>query len=315
VSAEGPDVPAAAAAAPARARTGFRWPAIPARYLSSGLITLILVVGQAFYDIVGGYERLALALGTAVLAELVLGRLLRGTWPVLLSAYISGNSVAILTKPAGGLLWPFWLGALIAISSKYVLTFRNRHLWNPTNFSICALLLLAPHSMAVLSHQWGNDQAIVYVLLAVGTLVVWRAKLLHITASYVAAFIVLAAVRAAIFGTLAEYAGYAYGARFLTEVAPLTGAMYMLLIFFMITDPRTVVGTVRGRVLVTLLIALVEFLIRLLPIAPFRGLDVLLTAPPLFALFLVGPLAMWLDLRRHAPAPAASQPAPSPAKA
>jgi len=287
---------------PASPRAGFRIPAIPAKYLSSGFITLILVVGQYFFDIIGGYDRLLLALGTAVLAELVLSRLLRGTWPVLLSAYISGNSVAILTKPAGGLLWPFWLGSLLAISSKYVLTYRNRHLWNPTNFSICALLLLAPRSMSVLSHQWGNDKSIVYILLAVGTLVVWRAKLLHITASYVFAFIALAGVRAAIFGTLPEYAGYSWLTRFTTEIAPLTGAMYMLLIFFMLTDPRTVVGTVKGRILVTVVIALVEFGIRLLPLMPWRGLDVLLTAPALFALFAIGPVALWLDLRRAAPA-------------
>jgi len=298
------------AATTAAPRTGFRLPTIPAKYLSSGLITLILVVGQWFWDIVGGYERLVLALGTALVTELLLSRVLRGTWPVLLSAYISGNSVAILTKPAGGLLWPFWLGALIAISSKYVITYRHRHLWNPTNFSICALLVIAPHSMSVLSHQWGNDPYIVYVLLAVGTLVVWRAKLLHITGSYVIAFIALAAARAAIFGALPGYEDQPWLTRFKTEVAPLTGAMYMLLIFFMITDPRTVVGTVRGRVLVTVLIALVEFLIRLLPLLPWHGLDVLLTAPPLFALFFVGPPAMWLWLRRQPvtapkPAPAA----------
>ncbi len=298
--ARGPDAPSAAAAVVPR--PGFRMPAIPARYLSSGFITLILVVGQYFFDIIGGYERLLLALGTAILVELVLSRLLRGSWPVLLSAYISGNSVAILTKPAGGLLWPFWLGSFLAISSKYVLTYRNRHLWNPTNFSICALLLIAPNSMSVLSHQWGNDKSIVYILLAVGTIVVWRARLLHITASYVLAFVALAGLRAAIFGALPEYAGYSWLTRFTTEIAPLTGAMYMLLIFFMLTDPRTVVGTVRGRILVTVLIALVEFGIRLLPLAPWRGLDLLLTAPPLFALFAVGPIALWRDLRAQAPA-------------
>jgi hypothetical protein len=133
--------------------------AIPPKYLSSILITIVLVVGQLVGDIVGGYDRLILALGAAVAAELVLSRLLRGRWPVLLSAYISGNSIAILTKPAGGLLWPFWMGSVLAIMSKYALTYRNRHLWNPTNFSISALLLLAPGSMSLLSHQWGNDVA------------------------------------------------------------------------------------------------------------------------------------------------------------
>ena len=71
-----------------------------------------------------------LALGTAVVAELVLHLLYTGRVPNLLSAYISGNSVAILLKPSGGLLWPFVVCSLLAIVSKYVLRYRGRHLWN-----------------------------------------------------------------------------------------------------------------------------------------------------------------------------------------
>lgn len=277
--------------------TGLRFPAIPPKYLSSILITVVLVAGQWFGDIIGGYDRLAFALGTAVAAELVLSRMLRGKWPVLLSAYISGNSVAILTKPAAGLLWPFWLGSLIAITSKYVLTYRNRHLWNPTNFAICALLLLAPGSMSILSHQWGND-TIQWFLVPIGLLVVWRARVLHITLTYCAAFMLLAWFRSAIAPGRWPFA---------QEWAPLTGPMYMLLIFFMITDPRTQVASRAGRMLVAALVAVVECGIRMLPLTGWGGLDVLLTAPPIFALFVVGPVAMWIDLHRKARAP---RPAP-----
>lgn len=257
----------------------------------SSLITLILVVGQLESGIVGGYDRMATALGTAIAVELLLGRLLRGRFPNVLSAYISGNSVTILTKPAAGLLWPYALGAAIAITSKYVLVYRGRHLWNPTNFSFAALLRLAPGSMSLLSHQWGND-VVSWLVLAIGLMVVWRAKLLHVSGTYALAFTVLGLLRAHLTGRDA-----------LTEIAPLTGPMYILLLFFMLTDPRTVVSTRRGRVAVVLTIALVESGIRLLPQTGFHGLDVLLTAPPIFALALVGPIALWLELRRGPPAP------------
>lgn len=165
--------------APATLRPRWRLPTIPAPYVFSSLITLILVVGQLESGIVGGYDRMATALGTAIAVELLLGRLLRGRFPNVLSAYISGNSVTILTKPAAGLLWPYALGAAIAITSKYVLVYRGRHLWNPTNFSFAALLL-APGSMSLLSHQWGND-VVSWLVLAIGLMVVWRAKLLHVS--------------------------------------------------------------------------------------------------------------------------------------
>ena len=273
-----------------------RLPAIPAPWLFSSLITLILVIGQWKYDIVGGYERLALALGAAVAAELLLSRVVRGVWPSLLSAYITGNSIAILTKPAGGLLWPYWLGALVAIASKYALTYRGRHLWNPTNFSVSCFLLLAPHSMSVLSHQWGNDWAIVAIVFAVGSLVITRAKLWHITGTYVLCFALLALLRSAILGTAAGY-----------ELAPLTGPMYMLLIFFMLTDPRTVVSTRGGRVVVVVLIALLECVFRLLP--PTAMSKPLQAAPAILALAIIGPIAFWLDRRRLLSRPVAPPPA------
>jgi Na+-translocating ferredoxin:NAD+ oxidoreductase RnfD subunit len=282
----------------------FALPAIPAPWMFSGLITLLLVVGQLFYDIIGGYERLALALCVAIGTEIVLSRLVRGTWPNILSAYISGNSIAILTKPMTSLYWPFIVGAALAITSKYVLTYRGKHLWNPTNFAISALLLVAPGSMAILSHQWGNNLIAVGIVFGVGMLVVWRAKLLHITLTYLVCFLLLAAVRSAINGDPLE-----------AEISPVTGPMYQLLMFFMITDPRTVVSTRRGRMLVVALIAVVECLIRLLPLVDLPVLAPLLFAPPIFALAIVGPIAKALDIRRQSarPAPAHGAPARTPA--
>jgi len=51
--------------------------------------------------------------------------------------------------------WPYALTSAIAITSKYVLRWHGRHLWNPSNFAICAMLLLAPEYIATLSIQWG----------------------------------------------------------------------------------------------------------------------------------------------------------------
>ena len=91
---------------------------------------------------VGGYERLAaLARRLHRRPKRVLSWFDRGKVVNLLSAYISGISLTLLTKPQGGALWPFVIGGFLAISSKYVLQYRDNHLWNPTNFAISALLL------------------------------------------------------------------------------------------------------------------------------------------------------------------------------
>ncbi len=89
-----------------------------------------------------------LAILTAIALELVLGRVYAGSWPHLASAYITGISVGILTRSP--FAWPFALCSAISITSKYVLRVRGRHIWNPSNFGICLMLLVAPWAYSTL---------------------------------------------------------------------------------------------------------------------------------------------------------------------
>ena len=59
------------------------------------------------FGILEGYERTALAIVTAIAAELVLGRITYGEWPHPASAYITGISAGILVRSP--FLWPYFL--------------------------------------------------------------------------------------------------------------------------------------------------------------------------------------------------------------
>jgi enediyne biosynthesis protein E5 len=262
---------------------------IDPRYLIAFLITLVLVAAQLRYHMFGGYERLLLALVVCTATEALFSWFERGKVVNLQSAYISGISLTLLVKPQGGALWPFVLGGILAISSKYVLRYRDNHLWNPTNFAVSALLLLAASRVSVLSHQFGNDLVTNLVIWTFGLVIAARVGVLHITLTYVVSFLLLNSLRAA-----------ALGQPILPEIAPITGPMYQLFIFFMITDPRTVVRGRRRQMVVTILIAVMETLIRF---AADRGAPLptaFYVAPAFLALATVGPVAKWLDLRRGA---------------
>lgn len=272
------------------ARAWHRGRAIDPRYLIAFLITLVLLTAQLRYHAAGGYDRLVLALAACTATEALLSWFDRGKIVNLQSAYVSGISLTLLTKPQGGALWPFALGGFLAISSKYVLRYRGSHLWNPTNFAICALLLAAPEHVSELSHQFGNDLATNLVIWGFGLVIAARVGVLHITLTYITSFLLLNSLRAV-----------AFGQPVLAEIAPITGPMYQLFIFFMITDPRTVVRGRQRQMGVAVLIAVVETLFRFasdqgwpLPIA-FSA------APALLALATVGPVVKWLDLRRTVP--------------
>lgn len=257
------------------------------RYLIAFLITLVLMAAQLRYQMVGGYERLMLALLACTATEALLSWFVRGRIVNLVSAYMSSISLTLLIKPQGGALWPFVLGGFLAIGSKYVLQYRNNHLWNPTNFAITALLLAAPNRVSVLSHQFGNDMLTNLVIWGFGLVIAARVGVLHITLTYVTSFLLLNGARAV-----------ALGQPVLPEIAPITGPMYQLFVFFMVTDPRTIVRGRRWQIVVTVIIAMVEMLIRFASDQAW-ALPVAFNAAPAFlALALVGPVAKWIDLRR-----------------
>jgi enediyne biosynthesis protein E5 len=210
---------------------------------------------------------------------MTLGRIFLGKWPHPASAYITGISVGILLRSPAW--WPYALCAALSITSKYAVRVRGRHLFNPSNFGICALLFLASESVAALSIQWGNNFASLVVIWLMGSIIVWRAKRFHITATYVVSFFLLGILRAHITGDPWQ-----------SEISPITGPMYQLFMFFMITDPKTTVRSKKWQYVVAAAVAVVEMLLRL---------DQSVFAP-LYALFLVGPPAllieMWVDGRR-----------------
>lgn len=273
-------------ASPQPAR-GKRWFTLDNRYLGPAFITLILVVGHLSYGILESYERTALAIVTSIAAELVLGKLVYGKWLHPASAYISGISVGILVRSPA--YWPYVVCSLLSIGSKYVLRWRGRHLWNPSNFGISVMVFIVPAAVATLSIQWGNAVWPMVVIWTLGSVIVWRVRRFHICATYVISFIVLAFVRSWITGNPWQ-----------AEVSPLTGPMYQLFTFFMITDPKTTVSSKRGQIVVVILVAVVEMILRLAQsvYAPF------------YALFLVGPAAnaieIWAQSRRPKTAKAAA---------
>lgn len=242
------------------------------RYIPPLLITGILLAAHLSFGILESYDKLLIAIAASFLTELVLHRLIVGTWRDMSSAYISGISVGILIRSP--FLWAYAFTSMISIASKYVLRYKGTHIWNPSNFGVVAMLLLAPQAVAVLSIQWGNNMWAMLVIWVVGFISIYRLKRFHICATYVISFLVFS-----IFRSL--YTGDAY----ITEISPITGPMYQLFIFFMITDPKTTVKSKWGQYVVIIMVAFVEMF--------FRINEAIYA--PFYALFIVGPIAMIIE--------------------
>lgn len=253
-------------------QTGWRF-RIDQRFLAPVFITCILAIGEFQYGILESYWKTVTAIIAAIALEIVLGRWATGRWPHLASAYITGISVGILLRST--LWWPFILCSLLSISSKYALRLGGRNLWNPSNLGMSVLLFLAPQAVASLSQQWGNEVWPLLVIWLLGSIILYRLRRLHITLTYVAAFLALSFVRSAWSGD-----------HWINEVAPLTQPMYQLYIFFMITDPATTTRTWRRQCAVAVLVAVVETILRLNKVI----------YAPYYALFIVSPVTNLMEI-------------------
>jgi hypothetical protein len=78
---------------------------------------------------------------------------------------------------------------------------------------------------------------------------------------------------------------YITGSPWQSEVAPITGPMYQLFIFFMITDPKTTVRSKFWQGGVVAIVAFVEMILRLNQVV----------YAPFYALFIVGPVALLIE--------------------
>ncbi len=243
------------------------------RYIAPAFITCILLAGNLSFGILESYQKTLLAIGVSILVELLLGQIFLRKWLHPASAYITGISVGILVRSPA--YWPYALCSAISITSKYVLRIKGRHLWNPSNFGISVLLFLAPETVASLSIQWGNYLWPMLVIWVLGSVIIWRLRRFHITAIYVVSFVLFAFLRS-----------WMIGSPWQSEIAPITGPMYQLFIFFMITDPKTTVQSRKWQCIVVFLIALVEMIMRLHQIV----------YAPFYALFIVGPIAMLIEI-------------------
>lgn len=252
------------------------------RYLAPMFITCILIVGHLSFGMLESYKKTGIAIAASLLTELMLGRIFIGKWPNIASAYITGISVGILVRSPA--IWPYLICAVISIMSKYVLRWNGKHLWNPSNFGISVLLFLAPETVAGLSIQWGNYLLPMIVIWILGSIIIARVHRANITGTYVACFMVFAILRS-----------YITGSPWQSEIAPLTGPMYQLFIFFMITDPKTTVRSRFWQCVVVAMVAFVETILRLLHVV----------YAPFYALFMVGPAALlieqWFDSQRSVP--------------
>jgi Na+-transporting NADH:ubiquinone oxidoreductase subunit NqrB len=197
-------------------------------------LSLLLLYGmtQLGFDVTPA--RAALILGTALAAQWVCSKV-RGIRFDPRSAAISGLSLCLLLR--SNLVWPLVVAALIAIVSKFVIRIRGKHIFNPTNGAIVALMLMT-NQVWVSPGQWGNVVFFAFLITCLGGLVVNRASRSDVTYAFILFYCALMIGRSLYVGEPMTI-----------PLHRLQNGALLLFTFFMISDPKTTPDTRLGRIL------------------------------------------------------------------
>jgi hypothetical protein len=157
------------------------------------------------------------------------------------SALISALSLCLLLRTDQ--LWIAAVGSAIAVGSKFVIRVRGKHVFNPTNGALVALLLTT--DLAWISPgQWGTAAAFAFAMACAGMLVVNRAARSDVTLAFIAAY-----------ATLLVGRSLSLGEPLTIPLHRLESGAFLLFSFFMISDPKTTPDARPGRIAFAVLVA------------------------------------------------------------
>jgi hypothetical protein len=265
------------------------------RWFQIAMLSALLVYGVVALDFDLGLARIAGVLGACLLTQYVCGRLTSAPGFEWKSAVISAIGLCTLLRANSA--WLLFGAAAVAIASKFVIRWRGKHLFNPTNFVL--VLMLWTGWGWVSPGQYGHFAFAALLILCMGMTVVNRAARSDVSLAFLAGY------AAILFGR-----SLWLGEPMSIPIHRLQSGLLLQFTFNMISDPKTTPDSRAGRILFGVLVALgagyVQFRL-------FR------TNGPIWSLAAVSLLVPLIDRllpgrRYHWTRPTAGSPAPAPAR-
>lgn len=230
-------------------------------------LCLFLILGVWTRDWTLRFDMMVVVVLSCLLSQWMAECMVAGEWkkPVIRSALITALSLCLLLRVNHYSTMVF--AGTFSILSKFIFRFRGKHFFNPSNFGIVAAILFTRDAW-VTPGQWGEDIWYVFVFMATGGMVVNRVGRWDTTGAFLGCYGFLEFLRHIWLGwgtwdVLAHR---------------LTGGSLLLFSFFMITDPRAIPDARVSRVLWSICVALLTFILRnfhFIPTAMFWSLFVL----------------------------------------
>ncbi len=162
----------------------------------------------------------------------------------------------------------------LAIASKFIFSYKNKHFFNPGNFGIISALVLTGDAW-VSPGQWGADWSYVLLFVALAGMILLRVGRWETSIVFLAVYGGLQALRDCWLGWTLDIWGH-----------QLSSGSLLLFSFFMITDPRSTPDAFNGRIIWSIALGLLTFTLQQ---------TLYISTAPFWALFILSPLTLIID--------------------
>lgn len=185
---------------------------------------------------------------SALLTQMIAVYWVKGDYASWKSALISALGLCLLFKTDS--IWICALGAVLTISSKFILRYKGKHIFNPTNFGIIITILLTNEAY-ISPGQWGNNLIFVGFLSLLGIQILLKVNRIETGLVFLGAFLLMEFARNILW----------LGWDFDFFIHQFTSGTLLLFSFFMITDPITTPSNRTVRIIWAVFVAAVTYIL------------------------------------------------------
>jgi Na+-transporting NADH:ubiquinone oxidoreductase subunit NqrB len=241
------------------------------RFYQIASLSTLLLYGLVWLHFDVSALQIAITLGTALLIQYACTRFYHLPSFDPRSPLISALSLCLLLRTDH--LAIAALAAGIAIASKFVIRWKDKHLFNPTNL---ALVVVLGSGLGWISPgQWGQVAWFGFLIACLGSLVVTRAARADVTLGFLGFYVGLLFARA-----------FWLGDPLTIPLHQIESGALLIFAFFMISDPKTTPDSRAGRIVFALIVAFAAIYVQFGLFRP-NG--------PLWGLIVCSPLVPFLD--------------------
>lgn len=188
------------------------------------------------------------------------------------SALITSLGLSLLLR--GNHATTMAIAGCLAIASKFLFRTQGKHFFNPGNFGIISALILT-HDAWVSPGQWGADWLYLMLFVGAGGIVVKRVGRWDTSATFLGAYVGLEILRNL-------WVGWSWD---VLQHQLMNGSL-LLFAFFMITDPRSIPNATTSRIIWSVCLAILTFVLQH---------TFYITTAVFWSLFILSPLTIVLD--------------------